>query len=565
MKHISLIILFLIVIPFSLTFASYPSQSTKNIDISQASVVKVLTLKQPDIDLSLLNDEFSINFVKYGEIYIINDITTAVANTITDQMLEDSNADVLYLPNIIGQDFDANEQRAIVSYVSAGHGIVASHGTLEPIAHAQLAPLFGINSSMISSTGGYMPIIGSSGIFNITGIDHPLFGNIPNPYESGGDATMSALVDGQSVPWSDDPDILLYNGTILTTSTDNNAAIIYVDEVNTRSVYFSHYPESNSQIEDYQLIYNSLIWCSKISEEALVSSSVFYDSFDDYLTSLEDNGYFVNKLGDPNMIALKRDYAAYNGSRGLYIKSSPNGAVNINKYLGLSITENVNLSLYVYNHNYTGYFRISFISTKGDWMSLDYGGPGGAWEPYPIFDVDVEFPVGQWYHLSRNLFNDIEIAITHADSPYDSFIPERIDRIEIFQDGDGLQTKENYFDEIRIIDPLAILSTTTTEITLFTSDEYNDPMSFPDFGPEFYLAPFAILALVVVGIIYFGTRQRRIPPMIGERSYPKMEYQQPSIDYSKHNNSKAKSRFCGYCGNKDELYGKFCGSCGKSF
>ncbi|MHA2249321.1 MAG: right-handed parallel beta-helix repeat-containing protein [Candidatus Kariarchaeaceae archaeon] len=204
-------------------------------------------------------------------------------------------------------------------------------------------------------------------------------------------------------------------------------------------------------------------------------NTVFYNNFD-YDIALEAYGYDINLNSDPNMIAETRTSAASNGSRGLYFKSTPNGAVNLYRDVNIDYTQNMTLGLYAMNLGTSGCLRITLESYNIQ-MSLDYGQHSLiGWEPDPIFDVGISFPVNMWYKLEQNLNADIEAALEHPSSPFSTFKPTRITRIEFFQDGDGTITSENYFDEIIIMDQ--------TDQTDQTSSEYIDIVG----NGEFYQA-----------------------------------------------------------------------------
>ncbi|MHA2028120.1 MAG: right-handed parallel beta-helix repeat-containing protein, partial [Candidatus Kariarchaeaceae archaeon] len=239
----------------SLLLTSVSSQ--QSIILQQDRTIKVLAITNPGQENSVEfeESEFNVNFAAYGTTKIIIDRTTAIYTTITSELLSESQVDVLYLHNLDGRTLSVDEQNAIIAYVSGGHGIVGTHGTLRP-DHALLAPLFGINPNMVSS--GDMVEFPLSTTMNLNNTSHPLLVNMPDVYDVV--ATVNAAINGQPSPWSDDPRILAPNGDLLATSTDGNVAIIY-SEVNS-SVYLTNNPADSGSPDDMTLLYNALSWSS---------------------------------------------------------------------------------------------------------------------------------------------------------------------------------------------------------------------------------------------------------------------------------------------------------------
>lgn len=245
---------------------SNTTSTQQPLELNQENTIKVLAIPDDDYDASIEN-EFEDNFGIYGQTKIIIDSRTALSSTITADLLSESQADVLYLHNIHQRTLSVDEQNVILSYVSNGHGIIGTHGTLNP-NHAPLAALFGINPDMISNGG--MNTFPISTTMNLDDTSHPLLANISEPYDI--DRTMTAALNGQESPWFKDPRILLENGNLLSTSPDGNVAIIYSEAVNTGSVYLTHNPGVSGSPNDLQLIYNSLVWSSLISYQTTQSS-----------------------------------------------------------------------------------------------------------------------------------------------------------------------------------------------------------------------------------------------------------------------------------------------------
>jgi hypothetical protein len=238
------------------TTLGYPS-----LVLQQDRTIKVLAITNPgeENEIEFEENEFSSNFAAYGDTKINIDRTTAsYPEIITTQLLNESQADVLYLHNLASRVLSVDEQDAIMGYLSDGHGIVGTHETLKP-AHASLAAPFGINPEMISNGG--MSTFPTSTTMILSDISHPLLVNMPSQYHV--IATMTAAINGQPSPWSDDLRILMPNGNLLVTSTDGNVAIIY-SEVNS-SVYLTNNPADSGSPDDMTLLYNSMSWSSLVS------------------------------------------------------------------------------------------------------------------------------------------------------------------------------------------------------------------------------------------------------------------------------------------------------------
>ncbi|MCE7736949.1 MAG: hypothetical protein GPJ54_18840 [Candidatus Heimdallarchaeota archaeon] len=246
-----------------------------NYNINQEPSVNVLAIGQPDNDMNELIDQISSNYLDYGGIKINIDSTTATSDTITLSLLESTQADVLYLANLFGGDNLLLEEEliAISNYIEQGHSLVGSHGTLEPYTHAILAPYFGINSEMIASTNGNMPITGYSQLFDLSLNDHPIFNNVNKEYQTISPATLAPILNGVEDVWTENSEIILDYGEIIATSTDQKAAVIISESVNFRSVYLTHYPSQDPLADDNQLLYNSFIWSDWLTPEGISSES----------------------------------------------------------------------------------------------------------------------------------------------------------------------------------------------------------------------------------------------------------------------------------------------------
>jgi hypothetical protein len=267
-----------------------PSQtnlSRNKLQFDSNNNIKVLSIKGSDEDQEKLAEYRKADFwPNFGSKNIIFDSESTRNTYITLDLLLSSNADVLFLSNLFAENFvlDKQERQAIREYVQLGHGIIGTHGSLEPIGHSDLAPLFGINSIMIESTEGFMPIIDSENPFNLMNIDHPILDGVSNIYSTGHTPTMSAFIEGKSHPWTADPRIMLENGSILATSSDGNAAVIKAEGL-FNSIYLTHFHIRNSlNQDDDQLLYNSILWtASKSRENKVISFRALIDGEDDLL------------------------------------------------------------------------------------------------------------------------------------------------------------------------------------------------------------------------------------------------------------------------------------------
>lgn len=224
-------------------------------------VVKILAISNngEEMEIDVEKNEFDDNYNTYGNNKMIIDISTTVSETINPDLLHESQADVLYLHNLVARSLSQEEQYAIIDYVSEGHGIVATHETLT--RNVLLAPLFGINPEMFVAGGTNTMPFSDTMILDDT--NHPLVTKLSNPYPV--DRTTTAALDGKAAPWENDPRIMLENGTILGTSTTGEMAIIYSEGENLRSVYMTHNPADSQSTDDLQLLYNSLSWTSETS------------------------------------------------------------------------------------------------------------------------------------------------------------------------------------------------------------------------------------------------------------------------------------------------------------
>lgn len=235
------------------------SQSSPSIDQEEVREINVLFLEDSSYwESQSLDTEYYLNYENYGDTRInIVDRVPVETTLITSEYLAESQADVLYLVNLHQRKFETGELNAILAYLNEGHGLIGTHETIN-FEHMALSPVFGINPDVVLN-GGYnvFPITDH---MNINNTVHPLYKNMPETYFV--DRTMTASINGKASPWSDDPAILLENGTILGASTTGEMAVIYAEGEKTKSVYFTHNPSESSMSGDLTLLYNSFVWAS---------------------------------------------------------------------------------------------------------------------------------------------------------------------------------------------------------------------------------------------------------------------------------------------------------------
>ncbi|MHA2248865.1 MAG: fibronectin type III domain-containing protein [Candidatus Kariarchaeaceae archaeon] len=273
----------------------------------------------------------------------------------------------------------------------------------------------------------------------------------PNwPYEDPREQTCDALIGKTLIPemnweYSLSPIAVRDEGSVSIlenpSQLNNFTLIIEIDDINEGAAFWYEFNITRS----YQV--------------------VFSDQFE-YDNTLEEQGYEVFNPGDTNMIAERRTNAAFNGTYGLYTKSTPNGTCVVRKLLELPYQTNMIFSLNVYNYNVSADLRIEFESDS-DIMQLEYGNnQTSGWKFISergkmVYVTGILFPKGSWYHLERNLTEDIETALNHPHSPFASFIPTEIDHFTIVKKGNGSITYENNFDEIQVFQPILDLPPAT--------------------------------------------------------------------------------------------------------
>jgi uncharacterized membrane protein len=189
-------------------------------------------------------DYITSNWVDFGSIPVSIDYTSLNKDDITYSDISSTNADVLLISCPYFWEFTDNEIEAISDYVRSGKGLVATSATfLETVPNNnKLAFLFGMRDDL-SYDADFTPTL------NLTFPGHPLFVNVPNPYTTGSEITISPT----DLTWDAD-DII--NGTYVAKSEDDLGAIITHKGV----VYISHWVEYMSNSDDMQLLYNAMTW-----------------------------------------------------------------------------------------------------------------------------------------------------------------------------------------------------------------------------------------------------------------------------------------------------------------
>lgn len=234
--------------------------------------IKVAILESVGTTLTGLWDELNTNWDKYGLRKVIINYTSLAKSDITYTDLVNSQADVIVLPNAWGTyDYTPNEVTAIIKYVQAGKGIVASSSTFYIAPNnLQLAPIFGMSSSISTTIDTQFNQLDIDPLS--TGIGSTLlFYNLSSPLESYTGYTLSGWTLNVS-----DPGILAaaYVGAPVFnfSSIFTGAAVIAHENGMTgqgRAIYCTHLDISNYggpwTRNETQLYYNSLLYASGIN------------------------------------------------------------------------------------------------------------------------------------------------------------------------------------------------------------------------------------------------------------------------------------------------------------
>ena len=218
-------------------------------------------------------NELKENWYMYGNHTLEFDMGTLSGKNITYQDLVNSKADVLYISDAwnnypssgVWWEFSDSEIAAIKQYVSEGHGLIMSSGTL----NVDNVP----NNMKLASLAGLDPTASQhwattfSTVFNINmsyNESKYIFAGIDNPYVCGLDYTDYGWALNSS-----DPADLIAN------STDNYAGIFFHKYSLGSVIYFSHLPEyaANANDADKQLVYNAIVFTYENSTQPVVDNS----------------------------------------------------------------------------------------------------------------------------------------------------------------------------------------------------------------------------------------------------------------------------------------------------
>ena len=211
-------------------------------------------------------DDVNERWADYGNYKLEIDYTSLNRKETTYEILEQSKADVLiisdawddgsYLGQSINWEFSDTEIDAIKRYVSEGHGLIITSGTFNPERvqnNMKLAPLVGIDENSEAVWADFF----EDSRFSINYQRHELFNNL-DTYST----TQYATALGLDLNEQDSGDLLAESA-----SGDIKALITghHYGEGNT--IYFSYMVEFSNSEEDYQVLYNSIIWTKQKFEE----------------------------------------------------------------------------------------------------------------------------------------------------------------------------------------------------------------------------------------------------------------------------------------------------------
>ncbi len=192
----------------------------------------------------------------FGSTPIVVDYRSLNKQNITYSDLVNSGADVLMISDAwsssYGWEYTDAEWAAIKRFVEAGHGLIATCGSLDtyyaPNNPQHLAPLVGLDSTLTyiwSITAQYM---------NFADAQHPLLRGLIQPYMP---ADLRTAIPRATGSWMS----ALHGGHVVAISPNNSTVII----TNENRVYFSNFPELYTNQSDFQLLYNAMVWCGSQS------------------------------------------------------------------------------------------------------------------------------------------------------------------------------------------------------------------------------------------------------------------------------------------------------------
>ncbi|OLS17104.1 MAG: hypothetical protein HeimC2_44930 [Candidatus Heimdallarchaeota archaeon LC_2] len=281
---------------------------------------------------------------------------------------------------------------------------------------------------------------------------------------------------------------------------------------------------------------------------------VYYESFD-FSESIEENGWAIEDSGDQNLIAETSAAAKNLGDRGLHLKSTPNGVVDLTLNLNVPYHISLGIDFQVFNVQNSVGIRI-LISSDDNFIHLDYGASISGWETgSQIYNLVSEFPQGSWVGLNRNFQDDINEALNDPNSPVSNFIPTKLVNIFIFQDGDGDTQREVYLDELKVIAGTDYYEGVTH--TIYYSQVDYRVTTVTESSAENGFSFLGWFLFIVTAIAFFVKIHDKDKTRIESRSVSGIE---PRLT-----NQASVALKCSSCGSVNELGAIFCGNCGQMF
>lgn len=200
-------------------------------------------------------DYLNANWGEFGSTEIVVDYSTLNIDNITYTDIVNSQADVLILSDAHAYwEYTSEELAAIKQYVEEGHGLYVSDASFYdeiPLRQQVLCPLLGLNGGI-----NYTPDNSTNSIMNFVNPYHPILYNISSPYQTYNSNYIAPEGGGD---WN----TAITTGEIIAISDDKNCAVI-VNSKESNRVYISSIPEYQRNTEDYQFLYNTIVWCTGV-------------------------------------------------------------------------------------------------------------------------------------------------------------------------------------------------------------------------------------------------------------------------------------------------------------
>lgn len=205
-------------------------------------------------------DQLNIQWQNFGSIQVIIDYASFGGKTITYEDLQMSGADVLIISNNFDaaspyEEFTQQECEAISKYVEEGHGLYVSGGTFNdngpgavPNHSAYLAPLFELDVSVKFNWGQSFT---SQPVYAIHE-GHLLFNRMGSPYQT------NWVKSNRPVSVSDWS--MAIDADFIVASDQQKSTVILAND---NRIYHSSVPELQSNQQDLQFLYNTLLYCSQ--------------------------------------------------------------------------------------------------------------------------------------------------------------------------------------------------------------------------------------------------------------------------------------------------------------